>query len=40
MVENIMNRWANRFGIESFNELFVKNQDQIKLIEEDQVEEN
>ena len=40
MVENIINRWANRFGIESFNELFVKNQDQIKLIEEDQVEEN
>ena len=40
MVENIINRWAHRFGIESLNELFVKNQDQIKLIEEDQVKEN
>ncbi len=40
MVENIINRWAHRFGIKSLNELFVKNQDQIKLIEEDQVKEN
>ena len=40
MLENIINRWAHRFGIESLNELFVKNQDQIKLIEEDQVKEN
>ena len=40
MVENIINRWAHRFGIESLNELFVKNQDQIKLIEDDQVKEN
>ncbi len=40
MVENIINRWAHRFGIESLNELGVNNQDQIKLIEEDQVKEN
>ena len=40
MVENIINRWVHRFGLESLNELVVKNQDQIKLIEEDQVEEN
>ena len=40
MVENIINRWAHRFGIESLNELCVNNQDQIKLIEEDQVKEN
>ena len=40
MVENIINRWAHRFGIESLNELCVNNQDQIKLIEKDQVKEN
>ena len=40
MVENIINRWAHRFGIESLNELCVNNQDQIKLIEEDKVKEN
>ncbi len=40
MVENIINRWAHRFGIESLNELCVNNQNQIKLIEEDQVKEN
>ena len=39
MLENIINRWAHRFGIESLNELFVKNQDQFKLIEEDQAEQ-
>ena len=36
MLENIINIWAHRFGPESLNELFVKNQDQFKLIEEDQ----
>ena len=40
MVENIINRWAHRFGIESLNELIVNNQDQVKLIEEDKVKEN
>ena len=40
MVENIINRWAHRFGPESLNELFVKNQDQIKLIKKDQEGEN
>ncbi len=40
MLENIINLWAHRFGPESLNELFVKNQDQFKLIEEDQVEAN
>ena len=38
MLENIINLWAHRFGPESLNELFVKNQDQFKLIEEDQAE--
>lgn len=40
MLENIINVWAHRFGPESLNELFVKNQDQFKLIEEDQEEVN
>ena len=38
MLENIINVWAHRFGPESLNELFVKNQDQFKLIEQDQAE--
>lgn len=38
MLENIINVWAHRFGPESLNELFVKNQDQFKLTEEDQAE--
>ena len=38
MIENIINVWAHRFGPESLNELFVKNQDQFKLTEEDQAE--
>jgi len=29
--ENIINRWAHRFGIETLNELKVKNQNQINL---------
>ena len=36
--ENIVLKWVHRFGIDSLNELFVKNQDQFKLIEEDQAE--
>ena len=40
MVENIINRWAHRFGIESLDELLVENQDQIKLTEKDPVDEN
>ena len=42
MLENIINRWAHRFGIESLNELTVKDQDQdqSKVIEEDHEEEN
>ena len=40
MLENIINVWAHRFGPESLNELFVKNQDQFKFIEEDQAETN
>ncbi len=40
MLENIINKWAHRFGPESLNELFVKNQDQFKLTEEDQAEVN
>ena len=38
MLENIINVWAHRFGPESLNELFVKNQDQFILTEEDQAE--
>ena len=38
MLENIINVWAHRFGPESLNELCVKNQDQFKLIEDDQAE--
>ena len=40
MLENIINVWAHRFGPESLNELFVKDQDQLKLTEEDQAEVN
>ena len=40
ILENVINRWAHRFGIETMNELLVKDQDQINLIEEDQEEEN
>ena len=40
MLENIINVWAHRFGPESLNELFVKNQDQFKLTDEDQAEVN
>ena len=40
MLENIINVWAHRFGPESLNELFVKNQNQFKLTEEDQAEAN
>ncbi len=40
MLENIINRWAHRFGPETLNELFVKNKDQIKLTEKDQAEIN
>ena len=40
MLENIINVWAHRFGTESLNELFVKNQDQFKLTEKDQEEES
>ena len=39
ILENVINRWAHRFGIETINELLIKNQDQINLIE-DQEEEN
>ena len=40
MLENIINIWAHRFGPESLNELFVKNQDRFKLTEESQAEES
>ena len=38
MLENIINVWAHRFGPESLNELFLKNQDQFRLIEDDHAE--
>ena len=31
LLENVINRWAHRFGIETINELVVKDQDQINL---------
>ena len=40
MLENIINVWAHRFGPESLNELFIKNQINLELIEEDQAEAN
>ena len=40
ILEHVINRWAHRFGIETINELVVKNQDQINLLEKDQEEEN
>ena len=40
MLENIINVWAHRFGPESLNELFIKNQINLELIEEDQSEVN
>ena len=40
MLENIINVWAHRFGPESLNELFIKNQIKMELIEEDQAEVN
>ena len=38
VLENVINRWAHRFGPQSINELIVTNQEQINLKEEDQVE--
>jgi len=40
IVENTINRWAHRFGIDSLNELIVKNQEEVSLIAEDPLEEN
>ena len=40
ILENVINKWAHRFGVETINELEVKDQDQINLIEENQGEEN
>ena len=40
ILENLINKWAHRFGIESLDELIVKNQGEINLIEEEQEEEN
>ncbi len=37
ILENVINRWVHRFGIETMNELVVKYQDQINLIEEDKL---
>ena len=40
VLENVINRWIHRFGIETINELVVKDQEQINLIKKDQGEEN
>ncbi|MDC3169064.1 glycoprotein, partial [Prochlorococcus sp. AH-716-E17] len=40
MLENIINLWAHRFGPESLNELFVKNQINMELTEEYEAEVN
>ena len=39
ILENVINRWVHRFGIETMNELVDNKQDQINLIE-DQEKEN
>ena len=40
ILENVINRWVHRFGIETMNELLLKKQAQIDLREEDQREGN
>ena len=40
VLENVINRWVHRFGVQSINELIVKNQEQIILKGQDQKEEN
>ena len=40
VLENVINRWAHRFGVKSINELIVINLEQINLKEEDHEEEN
>ena len=40
ILENTVNKWAHRFGIESLDELIEENQEQINLKEEYQGEEN
>ena len=40
ILENVIDRWVHRFGVQSLNELIVNNQEQINLIEEDEVKEN
>ncbi len=40
ILENVINTWVHRFGIETINELLVEDQNQINLIEENQGEEN
>ena len=39
MLENIINVWAHRFGPESLNELFIKNQINLELLKNVQYEE-
>ena len=38
ILENVINRWVHRFGIQTMNELLSRNQDQINLIEEKEEE--
>ena len=40
ILENTVNKWVHRFGIESLNELIEENQNQINLKEKYQEEEN
>ena len=40
VLENVINRWVHRFGVQSINELIVKNQEQKNLKGQDQKEEN
>ena len=37
VLENVINRWAHRFGAQSINELIVKDQQQNNLIEEEEL---
>jgi len=40
VLDNVINRWVHRFGVESINELVFKHQDEFYFIKEDQLNEH
>ena len=40
VLDNVINRWVHRFGVESMNELIFKHQDDSNFIKEDQLNEH